>query len=84
MDNCLTHGYCWKISPQLMFSKNNTLKVTRKIENTMFIICNTGVSCTNLVGDLEGDRFVLYNRNGIANIIFLSKLADKNMPTFDI
>ena len=67
-----------------MFSKNNTLKVTRKIESTMVIICNTGVSFTNLVGDLEGDRLVWYNPNGIANIIFLSKLADKNMPTFDI
>ena len=54
-----------------------------KINRSMYIHCNAGVTSTNLVGELSGVGLVWYHSEGIANIISLSKIRRTNRVTFD-
>jgi hypothetical protein len=49
----------------------------------MTIMCNAGVTTTNLIGDLPGYGTVWYHRDGIANILSLARVTKKHRVTFD-
>jgi hypothetical protein len=55
-----------------IFCNKALLKNVREVKKVMNIICNAGVTRTNMVGDLEGYGTVWYNAKGIANILSLS------------
>jgi hypothetical protein len=49
----------------------------------MDIQCNAGVTSTNLQGDLPGYGTVWFHKDGIANILSLSRTAAKHHVTYD-
>ena len=54
-----------------------------RINRSMHIHCNAGVTSTNLVGQLESIGPVWFHPEGIANIISLSKIKRSYRVTFD-
>jgi hypothetical protein len=60
-----------------VFHNATLLKNIRQSDSQMKIHCNAGVTSTNMVGDLPGYGTVWYHPNGIANILSLSRVADK-------
>jgi hypothetical protein len=66
-----------------VFCNGGLLQNIRKVNKTMNIKCNAGVTRTSWVGDLPGYGKVWYNKAGIANILSLSKVEDKYHITYD-
>jgi hypothetical protein len=66
-----------------VFCNRGLLENIRKVNKTMSINCNAGVTRTSWVGDLPGYGEVWYNKAGIANILSLSKVEDKYRITYD-
>jgi hypothetical protein len=66
-----------------VFCSSKLLKNIQKTNNMMHIKCNTGVTCTNWVGNLPGYGQVWYKKNGIANILSLSKVEEKYQITYN-
>jgi hypothetical protein len=66
-----------------VFCNGGLLENIRKVNKTMNIKCNAGVTRTSWVGDLPGYGEVWYNKAGIANILSLSKVEDKYRITYD-
>jgi hypothetical protein len=66
-----------------VFCNGRLLENIRKVNKTMNIKCNAGVTRTSWVGDLPGYGEVWYNKAGIANILSLSKVEDKYRITYD-
>jgi hypothetical protein len=66
-----------------VFCNSGLLQNTRKVNKTMNIKCNAGVTRTSWVGDLPDYGQVWYNKAGIANILSLSKVEDKYRITYD-
>jgi hypothetical protein len=66
-----------------VFYNERLLKNIRKADSFMDIHCNTGVTSTNLIGDLPGYGEVWYHPNGIANILALAQVKDRHRVTFD-
>jgi hypothetical protein len=57
-----------------VFHNGKLLKNIRVSKGTMDIHCNAGVTTTNRVSNLPGYGTVWYHPNGIANILFLSRV----------
>jgi hypothetical protein len=66
-----------------VFCNSKLLRNIRKSTKTMNIKCNAGITRTNLVGDLPGYGEVWFNKDGIANILSLSRLEKKYRITYD-
>jgi hypothetical protein len=67
-----------------VFHKASLLKRIRASDSGhMDIHCNTGVTSTNLVGDLPGYGTVWYHPNGTANILSLNKVKERYRMTYD-
>jgi hypothetical protein len=66
-----------------VFSNKKLLKNVQRATTTMNIKCNAGVTRTNMIGDLTGYVPVWYNEKGIANILSMSKVAEKYRITYD-
>ena len=63
-----------------VFSSSELLKNIRRSEKRMKIACQSGVSSTNLVGDLEGFPEPLwFTPDGIANVLSLASVR-KHFP----
>jgi hypothetical protein len=65
-----------------VFCNEGLLQNIRKVNKTMNIKCNAGVTRTSWVGDLPGYGQVWYSKAGIANILSLSKVEDKYRITY--
>ena len=66
-----------------VFVNHRLLKNIRRIDQYMYIHCTTGVTRTNLVGELPGYGTVWFHPDGIANILSLSRVRTKYRITFD-
>ena len=66
-----------------VFCNAKLLGNIRQVKQYMYIYCNAGVTKTNWIGDLQGIGAVWFHRNGIANILSLSKVKRTNRITFD-
>jgi hypothetical protein len=67
-----------------VFSNKKLLKNLRAMDMVMNIMCNAGVKCMNIMGDLPGyDGEVWYNPEGIANILSLSDVEKYHQVTYD-
>jgi hypothetical protein len=67
-----------------VFSNKLLLKNIRTTNRVMNILCNAGVSQTNMIGDLPGyGGEVWYNPKGIANILSLSNVKKHHRVTYD-
>ena len=66
-----------------VFMNHCLLKSICTITAMMKIHCNTGISCTNQVGDLPGYGTVWFHPHGITNILSLSCIKNKYCVTFD-
>jgi hypothetical protein len=66
-----------------VFCNPKLLKNVRRINKVMNIKCNAGVTRTDMIGDLPGYGQVWFNKNGIANILSLSKVEAKYRITYD-
>jgi hypothetical protein len=66
-----------------VFYNKQLLKNILQSDTHMDIHCNTGVTTTDLIGDLPGYGEVWYHPNGIANILSLARVKEKHRVTFD-
>jgi Zinc knuckle len=66
-----------------IFSNKKLLNNIRQVKQSIKIRCNSGSSVTNMMGDLPGYGPVWYNPSGIANILSLSKVAEKFQITYN-
>ena len=67
-----------------VFSNRKLLKNVKTTSRTMTIMCNAGVTHTNMIGEMEGyPGEVWYNPNGIANILSLSDVEKHYRVTYD-
>jgi Reverse transcriptase (RNA-dependent DNA polymerase)/Zinc knuckle len=66
-----------------IFCNKDLLSNIRDSGREMKIRCNAGTTTTRLVGDLSGYGTVWYNPQGVANILSMSKVADKYRVTYD-
>ena len=66
-----------------VFSNKLLLRNIRKVQKWMGIYCNAGVASTNMMGELPGYGLVWYHKEGIANILSLSKVIMKSRERFD-
>ena len=55
----------------------------RQVPQSMYIHCNAGVTATNWVGELAGIGTVWYHKDGIANILSLSRIKQDHRITYD-
>lgn len=60
----------------------NMLKNIRKSSKPIKIHCNAGMTKTELEGEL-GEMTVYHNPDGIANVLSLKSVAEKNRVTYD-
>ena len=67
-----------------VFSNRRLLKKIRKSDRSLAIFSTGGRTTTNLQGDLPGYGTVWFHPGGIANILSLSKMADKYRVSYDI
>jgi hypothetical protein len=67
-----------------VFYNRRLLKDIREVDTWIDIHCNAGVTSTNLQGELPGYGTVWYHKDGIANILSLSKAAARHHVTYDI
>jgi hypothetical protein len=66
-----------------VFYNHRLLKHIREVDTWMDIHCNAGATSTNLQGEMPGYGTVWYHKDGIANILSLSKTAAKHRVTYD-
>ena len=66
-----------------MFSNRRLLKNIRKSDRSLDIFSTGGRTTTDLKGDLLGYGTVWFHPVGIANILSLSKVADKYRVSYD-
>jgi hypothetical protein len=66
-----------------VFYNKKLLRNIQQADSHMDIYCNAGVTSTNLIGDLPGYGPVWYHPNGIANIISLARMKERNHVTFN-
>jgi hypothetical protein len=67
-----------------VFANKDLLRNIRTTNRMMNILCNAGVTRTNMIGDLPGyDGEVWYNPKGIANILSLSDVEKHHRVTYD-
>jgi hypothetical protein len=67
-----------------VFSNKKLLTNIRTTNRVMNILCNAGVTKTNMIGDLPGyDGEVWFNPKGIANILSLSDVEKHHRVTYD-
>ena len=66
-----------------VFCNPKLLKNIHEVRTTLFISCNAGVKTTNLMGELPGYGMVWFYPDGIANILWLSRVKDKFRVTYD-
>lgn len=66
-----------------IFPNKDLLTNIRSTKTIMNVRCNARVTKTNLQSDLKGYGKVWYNPQGIANILSLSHVQEKNRITFD-
>jgi hypothetical protein len=67
-----------------VFHHAGLLKNIRTGDGHMDIHCNSGVTSTNLIGDLPGYGEVWYHPNGIANILSLKRVKTRgHRVTYD-
>jgi hypothetical protein len=65
-----------------VFYNHRLLKNIKEVDTWMDIHCNAGVTSTNLQGELPGYGTVCFHKDGIANILSLSKTAAKHRVTY--
>jgi hypothetical protein len=67
-----------------VFSNKNLLRNIRTTNRMMNILCNAGMTRTNMIGDLPGyDGEVWFNPKGIANILSLSDVEKHHRVTYN-
>jgi hypothetical protein len=66
-----------------VFCNRRPLTNICEIDKVMNIRCNIGVTCTNMVSELNGYGTVWYNPKEIANILSLSQVEKKHRVTYD-
>jgi hypothetical protein len=66
-----------------VFCNRHQLTNIRETNKVMNFRCNTRVTRTNMVGELNGYGTVWYNSKGIANILSLSQVEKKHRVTYD-
>jgi hypothetical protein len=65
-----------------VFYNRRLLRNIREADSWMDIHCNAGITSTYLQGDLPGYGTVWFHKDGIANILSLSKTAAKHHVTY--
>ena len=66
-----------------VLSNRRLLKNISKLDRSLAIFSTGGRTITNLQGDLPGYVTVWFNPGGIANILSLSKVADKYQVSYN-
>jgi hypothetical protein len=59
-----------------VFYNESILKNIRKSDTHIDIHCSTGITSTDLIGDLPGYGAIWYHLNGIANILSLARVKE--------
>ena len=66
-----------------LFCNTSLLTNIRVVSDHLNIFCNAGSASTNMVGDLKGYGTVWFYASGIANILFLHRVAERFHVTYD-